>query len=498
MDHNDLKNDNESFPAGTPQDAPEETKLPETPEGTASDGFSAPGEPEKETGAEPAETPEPDMKERKEEEKKSKAKEKKEKKKKDGSDSFFKDRKNVVRLILFIVALSVAVTAIAVGVYQVTNKEPGYYEIELTSDSAVPTYSAGLHLEYYLTGSSNEIKAANMQLTEDFTAAAKRSFQRLDSLRTYVGVDSVATVNASAGEAVRIDAELLDVLADAYERTKSADGYNMFAGVLYGFWDTLLYNYDPVSSDPLVSADQAELLTAIEGYVNDLSGFTFEIDREKGTVLFDYADGLKTLIADYGFEWPVLDLNLLRDAYRLDMLKAELERKGWTNGRLYTEDGLSVVLSGNAGASLYLYTRKEASAYGVRTAYVTAGAGAKGALFRNFAFDKDETGFYSFSDGETTVFRTKFHTSPAETGFVESALTVSESLSLVELCCADIAAMRCATLEELRNALKPYAENVTLLVSLRGEEYDGVVFTNDVASVSFDSAAGILPAELFE
>lgn len=414
-----------------------------------------------------------------------------------GSEPFFKDRKNLLRLILLILAVAIAITSISLGVFYMTNKEPGYYEIELSLDSAVPGYNHFLHLEYYFSGSSNEIKAANKQLTEEFTAAAKRTYQRLDSVRTYIGVDSVATVNESAGKAVRVDAELLDVLSDAYERTKSADGYNMFAGILYGFWDSLLYNYDPVPSDPLMNADQAELLAEIEGYVNDLSGFTFEIDREKGTVLFDYSDGLKKLMEDYGFDWPVLDLNLLHDAYRLDMLKAELERKGWTNGRLYTDDGLSVVLSGNSGAALYLYTQKENAAYGVRTAYVNAGAGCSGALFRTFPFYEGEDGFYAFSDGEKNVYRSKYHTSPAEAGLVESVLTVSDSMSLVELCCANIAAMRCGSLEDLRTALAPLDEKAVLLVSLRGSDYDTAIFTNALTSVAFDSESGILPAELF-
>ena len=489
MDLNDLPNENELDPAVPLQNgAPEETKLPETSEGTPSDGFSASGKTDGSAATE----------------KKGKGKEKEKKKKEkavkriDGSDSFFKDKKNVLRLILLIVALAIAVSAITFGVYQMTNKTPGYYDIDLSLDSAVPGYTHNIHLEYYFTGSSNEIKAANKQLTEDFTAVAKRSFQRLDSQNTYIGVDSVATVNESAGQTIRLDAELLDVLADAYEKTKSTDGYNMFAGILYGFWETMLYNYDPVPSDPLLNADQAELLATIEGYVNDLSNFTFEIDRENGTVLFDYADGLKQLAEEYAFDWPVLDLNLLHDAYRLDMVKAELERKGWTNGRLYTDDGLSAILSGNAGASLYLYTVKENAKFGVRTAYVNAGAGCCGALFRAFAFGEEEEGFYVFSDGEKTVYRTKYHTSPAETGFVESVLTISDGMSLAELCCANVAAMRCGSLAELRNALRPFAEDAILLVSLRGADYDSVIFTNAVTSVAFDSAAGILPAELFE
>ena len=422
------------------------------------------------------------------------AKTKKGKKKSgDGSDEpFFKNKKNVIRLVMFVLAFAIAVSAFAIGISQWTRKDPGYYSISVLSDEALPAYAAGIHLDYYLTGSSNEIRVQENQLKEDFMFMMKDTFRRLDCSNTYDGIDSVGYINRSVGKTVQADAELLDILEDAYEKTRAGRGYNMFAGIYYRFWDSLLYSMDPSSLDPAVNAEQANLLKSIGDLTDTLSNFTLDIDREKGTVRFDYAEEIRQLIEEYDFESTVLDLNVLHDAYRLDLLKQKLEAKGWTNGRLYTDDGLSVSLSGNSGASFYFYQLTDGTPYGKRTAYVNGGGGTNAALVRSFAFDAEEPGFYTVrpeGKSETVLYRHKFMTCPPDGGYARSVLTVSDDLSVADLCAEGIAALRSSDLKSLKELLQPVCGKAVVLVSVAGK--DGVLYTSDATAVSFDYEGGI-------
>ena len=136
------------------------------------------------------------------------------------------------RIVVFAVAFVVAVSAFAVGIYQATKKEPGYYVIAPAVDRDAMRYANGITLEYYFSGSSSEIKDAMREVTDRYSAVLQRAYKLLDPVNEYPGFVNLATINRNPGKELEVSEELFSILTDALDKTAEGQGFSLYAGAL--------------------------------------------------------------------------------------------------------------------------------------------------------------------------------------------------------------------------------------------------------------------------
>ena len=272
-----------------------------------------------------------------------------------------------LRIAAFILAFAAAVFFFTRGVSQFGTKEEGYQTVVGSEDEEAPFYQSGIRLRYYFTGSSNEIKRELQRVTLSYSAALKRAYKLLDAQNEYPAFNNLASVNHASGEWVELDAELIAVLRDALERTGEGKGYSLFAGPVYSEWNSILTLSNPEDFDPTQNADTAERLGALT------KRFENRLELSDTTARLSIDPELARTLSELESAAPVLDLNVLHDAYELELVAAALERDGFTHGYLSSDSGLTLSLSGQMNGSYALYAEVEGQP--VQCATVPGGPG---------------------------------------------------------------------------------------------------------------------------
>lgn len=303
-----------------------------------------------------------------------------------------------LRVIGFVLALTVAVGSFAYGVMGIGRKESGYQNIEAEPDEEAVMYAKGVTFQYYFAGSSDEIKMSIKELGAAYSPALLRLYKLLDPETEYTGFANIATLNAHIGEDVAVGEELYRVLLDAKEKTLEQKGYNMFAGAFYRAWQDIRYLGDPENYDPLRNDTERERLKRLQEASSDLSNFDLvPVDGEKYVVRLEVSESYRALLRELEQEGPVLDLNLLHDAYELQLLGEILEKAGYHDGYITTSGGVTVMLSANPEGELCLYGQIPE---GTTPAAMSPAAGGRAAcITRAFAREEGEPDYYEL-DGQ--------------------------------------------------------------------------------------------------
>ncbi len=274
-----------------------------------------------------------------------------------------------LRVVLFIVALVLAVSAFSIGVTSIGKKESGYQSVSTSGDIA---------FYYYFEGTSNSIKKELKALQTSYSAILSEDCDQLDS--------SIANLNSNLGSEVSVPSQVYAVLKDAYARTLEKKNFNMFAGALYAEWESILILDDASEFDPLNNEYMAYRISEIAKEVSDLSNFSLEfLDDETCTVRFSVSEHYADFVSEFELEAGALDLNLMSNAYKLFIITSELEALGYNNGYLVTNDGLAVTLSETFEQSYVLYGIDETSTVVERGAFAVSGSSSK-VFMSAFAF----------------------------------------------------------------------------------------------------------------
>ena len=259
----------------------------------------------------------------------------------------------VLRTILFFVAFAVAVIAITQGVLAIGHKDPGWQSVSAQADAQAPLYSSDYTFQYYAQGTSNQIKAVLREVTPLYSQTLARAYKLTDSANTYDGYVNLATLNQSNGEAVVLEQELFDIICDAWDRTNKKEGYNMFAGPLYSEWYSILGSDNAPDFDPLFNDYQAQRIKKLAEAVSDYSNFRFEIvDSAQRIVRFSVSEQFKSLLKELELDVPVLDLNVLRDAYILDLIRKVFVSQNLNQAQMYSKSGMAFSLVSKQSSAL--------------------------------------------------------------------------------------------------------------------------------------------------
>ncbi len=137
-----------------------------------------------------------------------------------------------LRTAAFLLALLLAVGAISFGITRIGRKVPGYQSIDIVSNEEELSYARDISFQYYLDGSSDEIKRAINEIRAFYSPTLLRVCEQLDAETEYEGVNNLATLNAKLGQDVQLSEELFRVLLDAQARSEAQTGFNLFGGKL--------------------------------------------------------------------------------------------------------------------------------------------------------------------------------------------------------------------------------------------------------------------------
>ena len=315
------------------------------------------------------------------------------------------NEKNItLRLIAFAAAFLVAVVAFTHGLTNLGSKGAGLQTVDALPDEETPLYAANVTLTYAFTGSASENREQMNLLKRAYSSILKRSYILLDAEQSYENYVNLATLNAASGQAVDVGEELFGILTDACVKTGEGRGYNMFAGALYAEWNSILILDEPEDFDPLNNAEERTRIARLAEMTNDLSHFRLEVvDASRHTVRLDVSGDYRALLNEYELDAPVVDLNLLHDAYELQLIADALAAQGYENGYLTSSSGLTLALPGYASGEYCLYGLDGEEITPAATAAVEAGSAFS--QFRSFAHYAGEYSFYTVSDGGRSYFR---------------------------------------------------------------------------------------------
>ena len=380
----------------------------------------------------------------------------KEKKEEEGSSK----KKLVLRIIGFAVALTVAVAAFTYGVVMIGHKDAGYNTVEADLVDSTLVNHGNLKFEYYFTGSSSEIKRALNGLRNRYGVALNRAFKMLDSETEYDGFNNIATVNVNNGAAVTVNQELYNVLFDAYTKTKENKGYNMFAGALYKEWNSILILEDPLEYDPLFNEAEAKRLQKIAETVNDLDNFELVFNSEAKSVKLSVSGNYKAFVSEYELtDAPIIDLNLLYDAYELTLIADVLNGEGYTNGYFTTASGLSLSLDEHDNEAVYdfLYLDENGTLSSAANAKMT-----KCSVMSRFCvlpYKENEYYYYTAVKDGKTYNRNPYYTADGEfSGIIKSSYAISDKRSAADVCYANIVLFAAKTPEDAAKAIESFTD----------------------------------------
>ncbi len=314
------------------------------------------------------------------------------------------DKKTKVRLILFILAFVIAVGSFTVGVLSLGHRESGWYEVDPTAEAYAVTYDSGVHLLYYAEGRSGDIRQRINAAQQVFSESLARYDKLLDARNEYDDAVSIASISAAGGEPVVIGETLYGVLSDALEKTGEAKGYSLFAGALWREWETLLYLDDPLDFDPINNPDEAERLAALTEAINRPESFELCLSEDDGyTAALVLSPAYREMEEAYEIDAPALDLNALREAYLLDLVAGDMAEKGMTDGYLYTDSGLTALLSGGRDYRFDVYGLEEGKP--MRVASLSVGEPAVVCQCAAFAISGGSNGAYAVDEDGVAYLR---------------------------------------------------------------------------------------------
>ena len=319
---------------------------------------------------------------------------------------FFGDRKLVIRTVLFIVFFATAITAFTIGVINLAGNKEGYQTIEAEHSEEAPFYSKDFTFKYYFTGSSGEIRDRRKAVTALYSTTLLRAYKLLDPENTYDGFNNIASLNKEKGCSMSVGDELYNVLKDAYLRTSEQKGYNMFAGALYDYVYSILILEEPEAFDPVNDAEGAKRRDELVKLAGEPSNFNLSFEDDVNcTVSFNTSEIYDKAVEELEADAPALDLNLLKDAYILEIVGKTLAEAGYTDGYITSRSGLTVALSDREGMEYCIYGLHSGQTAILET--LPSGSGAVFSAFKSFAFGAEDMYYTVDTDGRV-IYRNPY------------------------------------------------------------------------------------------
>lgn len=347
------------------------------------------------------------------------------------------------RIFIFVLAFLLAIFSFSYGVYSISKKEPGIYEIEAIRNDDVKFYNSGIKLYYYLEGNSNQIKSNLESISNLYSNSLVNIHCLLNNKNTYENYKNIAYINKHLNEDITLDETLFNIILDAYDKTLQNNGYNMFAGPLFESWNSILNSFEQASYEPINNPFEKERIETITELINEPNNISIDvIDHNKRIIRVNVSKEIIDVLNKYEYEYGLIDLNLLKDAYIAQFLNEELNKYEFTDGYIQFDSGLLMNMSSRDFGVYYLYTYSDAPS---KITEINVDNRICISCFKQFSLGEDN--YYEIND----ILRSPFISSKTGYPFVSylSSYIYSSNNSPVELVYNNI------VLNEM-NAIKDY------------------------------------------
>lgn len=304
--------------------------------------------------------------------------------------------KNIkLRWILIIVCLVIAAVSISIGVSSLLNTEPGWQEVEVSSDKR--NCSTDFILMYEFTGSAT---AQYRQITSLYSTATEDAYAIFTADEEVEGYQNVYSVNANVNEVVTVDETLYNAFAllEAY-------------GVRYQYMAPVYVEYnrvfladnesDALRYDPARNPETMAYIQEVTAYTNDPEMIRIEL-LGSNQVRLNVSEEYLAFAEENSIE-KYVDFAWMTNAFIIDYIADLLAENGYTDGYLSSYDGFTRNLDarGNSysfnifdgkGSDIYMPARMQ---YAQPTGIV---------YLRSYAMvDQDKWHYYSFENGNVVT-----------------------------------------------------------------------------------------------
>lgn len=338
------------------------------------------------------------------------------------------DKHLLLRLVLFVLALAVAVVSFSQGVSSLLTPMGGWQEIKATGREM--SLSDELNLYYELGTSGISPTAERKQLSVLYSQACVDAYRLFAETECFTGVQNLAQVNLHPGEVVMVEPALYSAL----ERVTSLGDRALYLAPLYA--DSLALGYSQSDEeahgvDPYLNAEAKAYLAEIWPYIQAEEHVRLELLGQCQVRLHlsgDYRALAEAYgVTDYvGFGW-------LKNAFAVDYVAEVLQTQGLTNGVVSSYDGFSRSLGAKGTpCALTVYDWQNGAA--VQAAQARYGGMVSAVYLRAFPLSQQDIGhYYTYQDGTIRVP----YLSPAD-GLCRAAAPGLAAFSR-EVSCAEIA-----------------------------------------------------------
>ena len=263
-----------------------------------------------------------------------------------------------IYIIVFVLAVLATATFFILNVFGVFTKVDTYIAIKSTVENGV-NYDNDLSCALHFNGRENRVNSAKNSATKIYTAALKTVHMHVDAEKRHSESASIADINYFVNEVCTVDAEVYQIVKDAYVLSDiDNNNYSIFAAPLYDTWFQLasFTKSNDYSLDPLYSETEKAYIEELTAIINDTNNYSLEF-LDNNRIKLTISDTYREFRTKYDIHGPIISLNVLENAYKLEAAKKALEENGFTDGYLASTSGLGVTLKGLEKLSHSIYNK---------------------------------------------------------------------------------------------------------------------------------------------
>lgn len=299
-----------------------------------------------------------------------------------------------LRLILAAVFLVAGAILIAYSVGNLSSKDAGWSEIEVSS---AELNCGGEFVFLYCLGENGiSAKEENQALTECYSNATEYAFRMFTNDVAYENVHNLYYISRHPNEEMEID----DLLYQAFFLIRESGDRSIYLAPVYEQYNGLFQcteEYQTVEYDPYLNQDLADYYAAIAGFANDPGMIDLELLGEN-RICLRVADEYLAFAAENEIE-SFVDFYWMKNAFIIDYLAEEILAAGYSRGCISSVDGFTRNLDGSGERYAYtFYDREDSMVY--PAANVQYSGPSAIVYLHDYGLDSGQQYYYAYSNGE--------------------------------------------------------------------------------------------------
>lgn len=301
------------------------------------------------------------------------------------------DKHVALRIVLFILALLIAIGAFTYALTALLRVPSGWMQIEAaaTEISVAPELS----FYYYVGSDGRDAKAEKNAVTNAYTEACVNAYKMFDTVTD--NQNNVCAVNIKVNETVTVDAALYR----AFKTVADYDARLLFMAPIYERRSNIFFSADDFGAqqfDPNFSMQEKTFYDEILEFVNSSADISLDI-LEQNSVRLNVSARYLAYAKESGIK-SFVDFFHMKNAFIVDYIVGALTEKGYNVGFISSIDGFTRTLSGEmADNSITLFDKVGDSPYAC--AAVTLKQSFAGVNLHGFKIRAGEQYYYKYSDG---------------------------------------------------------------------------------------------------